>query len=395
MDIKDIASILFESAAEGLVVADKQGTILIVNNRLEEIFGYKRNELIGEKVEKLIPERLKKGHAHKREKYTHHPSKRSMGIGLDLYGKRKDGTVVPVEISLNHSQINGEIVVMALISDVTLRKKAEDEKHQLHLELEQRVKDRTEELEKAQENIKKALTKERELNEMKSRFVSMASHEFRTPLTSILTSSSILEKYIEIGGSKEKTLKHLNRINNSVLHLTNILNDFLSLERVEQGKIQLNPSAIEVDTFVKEVVEDILLMVKEGQSINHIHKGESTFVFDKGILKNILNNLLSNARKYSPKDSKILLNTSLKNKILEVEIIDNGQGIPKEEQEYLFERFFRAKNAANIEGTGLGLSIVKKYLDFVGGEINFESELEKGTTFILKIPNLKDKNNNV
>ena len=243
---------------------------------------------------------------------------------------------------------------------------------------------------KAENEIRKSLEKEKELNELKSRFVSMASHEFRTPLSTILSSVSLVQKY-DAPENEEKREKHIIRIKSAVNNLTGILNDFLSLDKLETGKVENNPVEFDVVKFSEEMTEEMQAVAKKGQSVIYKHSGKNTIVVaDKHILKNILHNLLSNASKYSGEGTEVSFNTFSDKTKLKIEIRDNGIGIPEEEKQHMFERFFRAKNAVNIGGTGLGLNIVKKYTELLNGEIGFESKAGEGTTFTLIIP-LKPK----
>ncbi len=243
---------------------------------------------------------------------------------------------------------------------------------------------------KAENEIRKSLEKEKELNELKSRFVSMASHEFRTPLSTILSSVSLVQKY-DAPENAEKREKHIIRIKSAVNNLTGILNDFLSLDKLETGKIENNPVEFDVVKFSEEMTEEMQAVAKKGQSVIYKHSGKNTSVVaDKHILKNILHNLLSNASKYSEEGTEVDFKTFSDRTKLKIEIRDNGIGIPEEEKQHMFERFFRAKNAVNIGGTGLGLNIVKKYTELLNGEIGFESKAGEGTTFTLIIP-LKPK----
>ena len=231
------------------------------------------------------------------------------------------------------------------------------------------------------------LKKEKDLNEMKSRFVSMASHEFRTPLSTILSSLSLINKYNELG-NKEKQLRHINRIKSSVNSLNSILNDFLSLEQLESGKEVVNNKNFNLFDCCTTCIEEMSLQTKQAQIINHQSVNSKANVFlDENLLKKILLNLLSNAIKYSPESKPIKVVSQINKKHIIITISDKGIGIPKEEQPLLFDRFFRAKNSVNIQGTGLGLNIVNSYLDLMNGTISFESEENKGTTFTLKFPN--------
>jgi signal transduction histidine kinase len=269
----------------------------------------------------------------------------------------------------------------------------------LNLDLEKRVHERTSELDevikkleitndslkKAQINISKALQKERELNELKSRFVTMASHEFRTPLSTILSSVSLISKYKE-AEEQDKRDKHIERIKSSVHNLTGILNDFLSLSQLEEGKAQNKPVLFNFENFTAGVVEELKALLKKEQVIIHEHEGRNEDVcLDKQLLKNVLINLISNAIKYSSEGKKINVRTKHEQGIVSIEIQDQGIGIPKEDQQHLFSRFFRANNATNVQGTGLGLNIVKKYIELLGGEIDFSSEQNKGSVFTVKI----------
>jgi PAS domain S-box-containing protein len=237
----------------------------------------------------------------------------------------------------------------------------------------------------------KALDKERELSELKSRFVSMASHEFRTPLTTVLSSANLMTKYAQNSDFEARQEKQIGRIKNSVRQLTNLLEDFLSIEKLEAGKISVSPSSFVLQEWVLDLVEEMGLQTKQGQKIRYKQKTLDSVWIDKQLLKNILYNLLTNAIKYSPENSPIDITVSVTTKAIEIRIQDYGIGIPENEQNQLFERFFRAKNATNIQGTGLGLSIVKKYVQLLHGNITFTSTSEKGSTFILNLPNTQIK----
>ncbi|MEZ4722696.1 MAG: PAS domain-containing sensor histidine kinase, partial [Flavobacteriales bacterium] len=441
---------------------------------------------------------LRESHGDRRKSYVQNPHKRPMGKGYDLIGLRKDGTSVAVEISLNYFKEGGEMMVMALIMDVTVRKEHEAQIMMLNKTLEKRVEQRTRELQESQtlyrliarnypngtinvfdrdlnyvfvegqdlyktgvtsdhlmgknylsqlpeairpemkarlesvlggENISfemdhqnqqylinavgladksghinrillveqniteqkqaeqkvlEALNKEKELNELKSRFVSMASHEFRTPLSTVLSSLSLIQKYDE-QGDQDKKDKHYQRIKGSVRHLTGILNDFLSLEKVESGKVSVHKSDFDVQQIATEIVEQLQDTAKVGQRIHFEYSGASLINTDQNILRIILNNLLSNAIKYSEEGKNIWLNMNVSGNLLRITIKDEGIGIPYEDQPNMFARFFRAKNALNLEGTGLGLNIVHRYLQMLGGKIRLESAPMEGTTFFVEI----------
>jgi PAS domain S-box-containing protein len=235
--------------------------------------------------------------------------------------------------------------------------------------------------------IQNALKKEQELNELKSRFISMASHEFRTPLSAILTSAILIGKQNGVG-KEQKREKYVAQIEKNVKNLTVILNDFLSLSKLEEGKVAAIPEHFDLVSFSEILVkETTFLGLKNKQTINLTSPDDELIVrLDVKLLSHILNNLLSNASKYSPDGSRIDFNISQKGEKVILQITDQGIGIPEDEYKYLFGRFFRAKNATNIEGTGLGLNIVKQYTELMGGTIGFKSEINKGSTFWVELP---------
>jgi PAS domain S-box-containing protein len=388
MEGKEGLDALFEFATEGIIIANKEGTLVKVNPAAEHMFGYNNGELLGQKVEVLVPQRFAHKHENHREGFHKHPHARAMGAGFDLHGRRKDGSEFPVEISLSPYNSNGRSFVIGFIIDITLRKQAEERLRNYSIELEKQVEKRTlimseaiEELERTRDELNKALGKEKELNELKSRFVSMASHEFRTPLATVLSSLSLVAKYGE-HGEKEKQDKHMKRIKSSVNHLTDILNDMLSISKLEEGGISISKEDFNIKEFIIEVIQELRPVCKAGQALNYTHKGEyATVNLDKKLLKHILFNLTSNAIKFSPENEPIVITSEVSGTKILLTIKDKGIGISKEDQKHLFERFFRGQNASNIQGTGLGLNIVARYVELLGGSIECESDLEKGTTF--------------
>jgi PAS domain S-box-containing protein len=378
---------LFNHASMGIVVVNSKAQIQSVNPFALKLFGYKIDELIGKPIETLIPSRFRNKHIDHRYDYTHSQKSRPMGVGLDLFAIKKNGTEFPIEVSLGNYDNNGEKNVIAFVSDISIRKKAEAEVEKLHDELEatveQRTKDLTDamhQLEKSKEELSKSLIKEKELSELKSRFVSMASHEFRTPLSTILSSSYLIQKYI---GTEEQPQreKHLQRIVSSVNMLTDILNDFLSVGKIEEGKIQVRLSEFNVEDHVNGIAVEIQHNLKKGQKILYSHYGDADVLMDASLFKHIIMNLVSNASKFSPNDTPINIQTDANEKQLVLTVRDQGMGISVDDQKHLMERFFRGTNAGNIQGTGLGLHIIAKYAELMHGIVSCESELEKGTTF--------------
>ncbi|MBI3518256.1 MAG: PAS domain-containing sensor histidine kinase [Bacteroidetes bacterium] len=382
---------LFLYATEGILIANEQGEILRINPSAEKLFKYEKDELLGKKIEILVPKRFS-SHENHREKYNEHPHARSMGAGMELYGLKKNGEEVPVEISLSpYSNAEGKFVV-AFIVDITLRKQSEERLKNYSAELEKQVKNRTlileeaiQELEKTKKDLHNALQKEKELSELKTRFVSMASHEFRTPLTTMMSSLSLVTKYGE-QNDKENQSKHVTKIKSSIHHLTDILNDFLSVSKLEEGKIENIPEEVMIETYLSDLISEMKHMAVNGQTITQTHAGNQKVYIDKKLLKNVMFNLISNAIKFSPDKGIIEVSSHCSNSTLKISVKDNGIGISKIDQQHLFERFFRGHNATHIQGTGLGLNIVAKYAELMNGSIDFESEENKGTIFTIIIP---------
>ncbi|MES2555660.1 MAG: PAS domain-containing sensor histidine kinase [Bacteroidota bacterium] len=386
-----ILNALFLHATEGILVTNSKGEITRINPSAEKLFGYSTGELTGSKIEVLVPRRFSSKHEHNRSDYAHHPHARSMGLGMELYGVKKDGSEFPVEISLSPYTYEDKTFVVAFILDITLRKLAEEKLKNYSTDLEEQVKNRTlvlekaiNELEKTKKELNTSLEKEKELSEMKSRFVSMASHEFRTPLTTMMSSLSLITKYGELSDVESQT-KHVGKIKNSIKNLTDILNDFLSASKLEEGKVENKPEEFNINLFISEIISEMQGMLTGKQSLVHRHTGNEMAFLDSKILKNVLFNLVSNAIKFSNHEGKIELSTHVDERAIVIAVQDDGIGINKEDQENLFERFFRGSNAAHIQGTGLGLSIVARYVELMKGTIRIDSVQHEGTKVTLTI----------
>lgn len=404
-DKTHIAS-LFENASEGFVITDGEGNIVLVNPSACRMFGYSAEELIGHKVELLIPNKYRANHIKQREGFYHDPKNRVMGHGRDLHGQTKSGSNFPVEVSLSTYVQEGRRYIIAFIVDITGRKQIEismlkqqeelekvtGEMRKLNAELEAKVEERTlilkealQRLEQSQHELSEALDKEKQLNEIKSRFVSMASHEFRTPLSTVLSSASLLSKYTT-NEDQDNRNRHIEKIKSSVKHLNMLLEDFLSLGKLDEGKVAATFQEFDLHELMEEVTEEMRGLTKPEQQVRCQFSGNSRVKSDKRLIKNVLINLISNSIKFSDEGSSIEVTTELQNGTAVISVLDHGIGISDEDIQLLFTSFFRGKNALNIQGTGLGLHIVRRYLDLLGGKVTIESELEKGTTVTLTIP---------
>jgi PAS domain S-box-containing protein len=394
IDILNQFEAIFKYANEGIIITNSESQIIKMNPAGLKMFGYNEEEIENQFIEKLIPKRYNEKHIHHRKEYQNAPKPRSMGLNYDLFGLRNNGSEFPVEVSLSPFKNNQSSYVICFIIDITTRKKAEESEKNYRLELEREVEERTlilkeaiQKLEKTKIELDKSLKREQETNSMKTKFISIASHEFRTPLSTVLSSLSLVEKYSALNDS-EKRAKHIDRIKKSIRNLTDILNDILSVNKIEEGKVIINPIHFNLNNFMVEILSEFNGLLKEGQEIKYgLNFDKQTTVHqDPKLLRPILVNLITNAIKFSKINSEILVEINIVNSLLSIKIQDFGIGIPKEDQEKLFTRFFRCSNADTVQGTGLGLSIVNQYVNYLKGSIKFESDLGKGSTFIVFLP---------
>lgn len=494
-----VYKIVFNTIQEGLILTDMTGTIRLVNPRTEKLFGYSQDELIGQKIEILIPSEFRKSHVASRDGYQKRPVNRQMGSGMTLFGRRKDGSKFPVEISLNSFEDQkGDRFVSALITDIHIRKKAQDEVLRINDNLEQIVAERTKALyettqlyesiskhfptgaifvlnldfkidyadgmefvrlnhnpndvlsqnyvaintenrrkllhmlnrlieegavapeyiqkdneyykvnasllkdtsgklsrilivennitqqKTTEEALEKNIEEQRRLNLLKSRFVSFASHEFRTPLTTMNSSADLIKRYLELD-DKEKILKHVSRVQHSVVYMTSLLNDFLSLDKIDSGFVTLNIQNFGLNKLLEECLEEVAGLKLAQQTIL-IDNAVESIHSDPFLLKSILINLISNGLKYSGENGTVKIHSEIVGNELGICIEDNGIGIPQVDLQNLFTRFFRASNAQEIKGTGLGLHIVSRHVEMLDGRITCKSEEGVGTKFCIFLP---------
>lgn len=406
---KQYMDALFEYATEGVILTNEEGRIVLINPAALKLFGYEESELLGKQIEELIPTRFHHNHQAYRAGFYKQPGNRTMGHGRDLFARNSIGDEFPVEVSLSFFKQRNEFYVIAFVVNITERKEAErrliEQKDQLekvtfairklNAELETKVEERTlilrealHELERSQKELNDALNKEKELSELKSRFVSMASHEFRTPLSTVLSSASLISKYVTTDDQLQRE-KHTRRIKDSVKHLNDLLEDFLSLGKLEEGKISAKAGEIIISDFIEELVEEIRAILKDGQQIEVDNQTVGKFVTDKKLLKNVMINLLTNAVKFSPENKSVRIMAIKAGDWLRLYVEDQGIGISDEDQQHLFSSFYRGKNATNIQGTGLGLHIVKRYLDLLGADVLIRSKLNEGTTVCIDVPSME------
>ncbi len=382
--IEDTFITLFEGVSEGIIVVNKSRQIVASNSSVRSIFGYEKKEIEGEILETLIPTKYHSNHHNHFKNFMAHQDKRQMGIGRDLYGLHKDGHEIAVEVGLNPFMLHGHSYIMALVTDISVRKQQETEIKNLNTYLEAKVTERTQQL-------TEALEAEKELNELKTKFLSLVSHEFKTPLAGILTSATLAGKYTQ-EDQQEKREKHLKTIQGKVKYLNNIIDDFLSIERLQSGKVTYNFTSFPISKVFDEVIYDANMHLKDGQIIKYPKNiADLSITFDEKIIELVLTNLIHNAIKYSSENTTVTIIVTKEDEQLHIAITDEGIGIPEKEQKFIFNRYFRAENALITQGTGIGLNIVKNHLENLGGTISFSSEENRGSTFTLTIPLATDQ----
>ncbi|MEP7093858.1 MAG: PAS domain-containing sensor histidine kinase [Flavobacterium sp.] len=384
---------LVRNAIDGILTIDERGIIESINPSACKLFGYPEQEVIGKNISMLMPSPHKARHDTYLSNYKNTRKPGIIGVGRELMGLRKNGDVFPLHLGVSEVNYSGRTIYCGFIHDLSNQKESEERLKQYASHLEELVEDRTQslnntiaDLQLAKEKISQSLLKEKELNKLKSQFLSMASHEFRTPLSTVQLSVSLINKYAE-DYKNANINKHIGKIKNAVTSLTAILNDFLYAENLELKKLKASFADFNLVELGKEITEEMQLLVKEGQKIQYHHQGNSNMVkLDKNLIKNSIINLIINAIKYSAENTVIEFTTTIDEKQCVISIKNQGIGIPEEDQKYLFDAFFRAHNTGNIPGTGLGLTIVSRYVNLMKGTIDFESTPQKGTLFTLLFP---------
>src|ERR1700712_2951876 len=393
MENAALLTAIIKNAIDGIITIDERGNVESINPAACKLFDYTPEEVIGKNVSVLMPPPDKEQHDAYLQRYQKTGKAHIIGIGRDVVGLKKDGTRFPFRLGISEVQYSGRKIYAGFIHDISHQREAEERLKEYTTHLEELVSERTqslnatvEALQSAKEEVSFSLEKEKELGLLKSRFVSIASHEFRTPLTSVQLSVSLIEQYAKVLNSAN-IVKHVGKIKSAVGNLTSILNDFLSLEKLEAGKQEAAYHDFDLVVFSEAIAEEMQALAKQNQNIIYQHTGIKSIIrLDQNLLKNCIVNLVSNAIKYSGENSFIGFTTEINDRKCIITVSDNGIGIPDADQKHLFEAFFRAHNTGTIPGTGLGLNIVARYTNLMNGKIDFKSEVNQGTLFTITFP---------
>jgi PAS domain S-box-containing protein len=372
---------LLEAAPDAILEIDSRGAITLVNQAAERIFGYSRAELLSMNVDALVPEAVRHQHAQHRHSYGQEPRVRPMGLGLELNGQRKDGTLFSAEISLSPNRVHSELHVIALVRDISERKHTEDRLRAIREEYTAQLAQKNQELELRNLEVEKA-------NRLKSEFMASMSHELRTPLHTIIGFSELLAEQIQ-GPLNDKQQRFLGHILHDSRHLLELINDVLDLSKIEAEKLALQVTSFHLAGCIDEVLDGI----EQQAAARHIQVERrgiytGTINADRLRLKEILYNLLSNAIKFTPEGGKVWAETERRGGELAITVGDTGIGIPAEEHANIFEKFYQVGNTTRgvREGTGLGLPITKRLIEMHGGRISVKSTPQVGSEFTLTLP---------
>ena len=384
---------LVHNASDGIITIDDSGIVESINPMACKLFAYSEQEVLGNNISMLMPSSDTDSYDGYPEHYKITEDVRCIGVGRELIGRTKDGNHFPFRLGVSEVKYAGRKIYAGFVHDLTQQKNDEERLKDYASHLEELVEKRTKilnetikALEKSKEKVSASLEKEKVLSELKNRFLSMASHEFRTPLSSAHLSASLIEKYAE---PLENTniAKHAGKIINAVTNLTTVLNDFLYIEQLEIGRVKVKLSCFDLKQLAQEITEEMQLLSKAGQRINFTHIGvQNLATLDPNLIKNSIINLMTNAIKYSADTCYIEFTTEINDTHCIISVKDEGIGIPEEDQQHLFEPFFRAHNTGNIPGTGLGLNIVARYIALMKGTISYSSKLNEGSLFTITFP---------
>lgn len=397
-------SSVVENSTDAIII-HLDGIIKFANTSAKNLTGYELDEFVDNKILQFIPEKF---HGTVLKNYSDRLKGKKVPNIYEIEVITKEGVVLPVEINATIINYFESPAALVFIRDISVRKKAEEELNLYKDHLESLVNERTKELDilnkklerelqiqkEAEKAVKTALQREQELNEIKTHFVSMVSHEFRTPLTTILASADLLEMVGDKWDS-DKKINHIRKIQRSVDNMRIMLEEVLTLSRVERGKIKFNPSFVNFKNICANATNDAknIISGKHNIVLNYKNKMEN-FYLDEMLISYILSNLLSNAIKFSPQGGDISLSINGNDKNLVFEVSDNGMGIDENEKEIIFRPFKRGEKVSNIQGSGLGLTIVKEAVEMHRGTITVNSQINEGSTFRVSIPTIfKTKKN--
>jgi len=365
---------LLEAAPDAILEVDAEGRIALLNAVTEEMFGYRRGELLGQAIEMLVPEDLRALHEKYRGRYSERPATRPMGTGMELNGRRKDGSCFPVEISLSPVKSASGFRVTAIIRDITERKRAQERLQEVQDNYVRELELRNREIERA--------------DRLKSEFLASISHELRTPLHTIIGFSELLAEETD-GILDEKHKRFLDHIRQDSLYLLALINDILDLSEIEAVRLELRRETVDVGAVLEEALSSIRPQgLAKSIEIETALDLPTSVSADPVRFKQVLFNLPSNAVKFTPEGGRIRIDILTREKHVEISVSDTGVGIPREEHAAIFDKFHQVGTTTKgvREGTGLGLAITKWLVEHHGGRIWVESEVGKGSRFTFTIP---------
>lgn len=365
---------LIENAPDAILQVDARGRILIANHAAELIFGYTRDELMGMGVDSLVPQAARSHHAAHRASFAAAGVSRPMGMGLDLSARRKDGSELPVEISLSPVKTESGVLMTAVIRDVTERTRAERQIDLLKKSYLAELEARHREAER--------------LNQLKSEFMASVSHELRTPLHTIIGFAELLEEQ-GVGPLNEKQHRFVRHIQSDSEHLLSLINDVLDLSRIEAGGLVVMTEALPLQRAVEEAVDGIRTQASSKQvGVRAENIPQIRVTADPLRLRQILYNLLGNGVKFTDPGGEVSVSAHEQDDMVQITVADTGLGIPAEECARIFDKFYQVgyTTAGVRQGTGLGLTISKQLVELQGGRIWVESEPGKGSRFHFTLP---------